>query len=174
MRKLLLLYILILSSQAHAKESLEPLSLESSATKIEIIIMSLYARLGCEVNYSNTESGDAISGPDSALEPKLCLSDLDYLPNIETIRMKFFISDGHHLVSGFEKLNDEKKSKVISNIASRIEYEVTRELKVFSLVSQTYPIKFEFIISYNGYRVLRNNKDEMNLIKYEFKNDFNT
>jgi|GEM_PF-3884180 len=160
MRKLLLLYILILSSQAHAKESLEPLSLESSATKIEIIIMSLYARLGCEVNYSNTESGDA-------LEPKLCLSDLDYLPNIETIRMKFFISDGHHLVSGFEKLNDEKKSKVISNIANRIEYEVTRELKVFSLVSQTYPIKFEFIISYNGYRVLRNNKDEMNLIKYE-------
>ena len=172
MRKLLCLYMLIISSQIHAKGSLEPLGLDSPATKIDVIVMSLHARLGCKVNYSNTEYGDAVSEPGGILEPQLCLSDLDYLPNIETIRMYFFISDGHHLVNGFEKKNDEEKSKVISNIANRIEYEATRELKLFSLVSQTNPLKLEYVISYNGYRVLRNNKGEMNLTKYEFKKGF--
>jgi hypothetical protein len=175
MRKTLYLYLFILSSQIHANDSPKPLSLESSATKIDVILMSLYARLGCKGNYylEKELSSGVVSVDLGILEPELCLSDLNYLPNTETVRMEFSISGNHHFVSGFEKLNDEKKSKVVLSIANSIEDAAERELRVFSLLSQTTSrLKFEFIISYNGYRVLRNNKSEVHLTKYEFTKGF--
>ena len=175
MRKILFLYLFILSSQIHANDSPKPLSLESSATKIDVILMSLYARLGCKANYYLAkELSSGVKVVDlGTLDSGLCLSDLNYLTNTETVRMEFYISNDHHFVSGFEKLNDEKKSEVVLSIANSIEDTAERELRMFSLLSQTTRrLKLEFIISYNGYRVLRNNKSELHLTKYEFTRGF--
>ncbi len=160
------------SIQAQAMDFQSPQSLDSPATKIDIVIASLYGRLGCKLNYSTQPLGTAWTGPKGSLdivEPELCMADLDYLPNAKTIRMSFSISNNHDLVHGFDKLDDEHKLEAISSIAISLDHEITRVIKKISLLIGSESIKIEFIVSYKGYRALRNNKGEIKSATYEVK-----
>ena len=167
MRNMLCLFVLLFSSQIHANEPSSLLTLESPATKIDVIFASLYGKYSCKERYAVRPFGPASTELEDNLDSELCLSDLNYLPNIKTIRMIFHISNNHHLVNDFDKLSDENKSKAILEIAARIEGKAGHFIKHLSLLFQSDLPKFEFVISHNGYSVSRDRMGGVKSTKYE-------
>ena len=161
MKKLLFLISILYSINIHADNSLKPLNFKNQASKSDLIVASLYSRLSCKVNYLGN-SPNQISK--SKVEPELCLSDINYLPNTKTIRMYFVITDNHFLVEDFEQLNHENKSKVILAIAKRVEKVTIAITRKLSLLTQHDRLKIEFLLSHSDYRVLRNNQGEIQLL----------
>ena len=153
MKKILCLCIALFSTQISSQEIK---GLDSPATKLDILISSLYSQIGCKAKFSvwPVESH-------SKLEPELCINEIDYLLNSKTIRMTFVISENHHLVNGFDELEEKDRLVTISNIAGRVEVKTKAIIQRTSLLIGTYPINMEFLVAHKGYQALRNNKGEI-------------
>ncbi|MEH6910334.1 MAG: hypothetical protein V7459_07080 [Oceanicoccus sp.] len=166
MKKILYFCMLIFSLQAQAQaqdhDSLQ--GLDAPATKLDVLISSLYGKIGCKVKYS-VQSIDLMNH----MEPVLCMSDLDYLINAKTIRMKFVVSEGHYLVSGFNELEEINKSKTVLGIAKLIESKIKNTITQISLVLNIERINMEFSIAHKGHLALRKKNGEIKSTKYEVK-----
>ncbi len=164
MKKTTFFCILIFSIKIQAQDIQSLKSLDSPATKLDVLISSLYGQLGCKVKFSVWPVE-----PLSKRKPELCMNDIDYLLNIETLRIGFVVSENHHLVNGFDELEEKNKLEAISGIAIRMEPKIKNIIRETYLLIGSYPIKIEFHISHKGYMALRNNKGEIKSIKYEVK-----
>lgn len=156
MKQILCFFILFISLQIHAQETESLQSLDTPATKLDVLISSLYGQVGCEVKYS-IQPLDLIN----RTKPALCMNDLDYLINVKSIRMSFVISENHHLVSGFDKLDEIKKSKTLSDIAIKIEEKMKKIINRTCLLLNIERIKMEFSVSHKGHLASRNINGEI-------------
>jgi len=146
----------MISLQIHAQEIESLQSLDTPATKLDVFISSLYGQIGCEVKYS-IQSIELINH----IKPVLCMYDLDYMINTKSIRMSFVISENHQLVSGFDELDEIKRSKILFDLAIRIEAKIKKIINWTCLVLNIERIKMEFSVSYKGHLALRNIKGEV-------------
>lgn len=164
MKKILCFLMHLFSIQVFAQDAHSIRSLDSPATKFDILTSSLIAQLGCEARYS--------VWPEPSLSnrnPELCMSDLDYLVNTKTLRMIFVVSENHHLVAGFDELEDKDKMNTVSEISTKIEAGIIDTIKNISLLIGINPINMEFSFSHKGFSALRNRKGEFNTTRYEVK-----